>query len=261
MQRILSSFFGVALALAILPVASGQHTKDGLLLHLTGEQADPPAGSAHAVIDLGKFAVGADDAVVGDGCLRYDPGRPGRPFIEAELPTTRIKGLEAVTVSLWAKSGRATGFLFSCGFPDDDFLWMFASNRRERFLALTIGGEKHRYPLPEAFDPSPWRHYALVLDLGGDRRARIYIDGELFVTSHSFGGGDFYEGEDGHLVGTVGNYAFEGDTLPLSPAFRIGGIKFAGNAWQGHIDDFRLFSRPLTPSEIAELAQANQPQP
>jgi hypothetical protein len=244
----------------MLPAASGQGAEESLLFHLPGEPVDNLAEPPSASVDLGKFALDTDDAVVGSGCLRYDPGQAGRPFIDVDLPAARVTGLEAVSVSLWAKSGRADGFFFNCGYPDDDFRWMFVSNRRERFLALTIGGEQHRYPLPEAFDPSPWRHYALVLDLGGARRARLYIDGELFVTSHSFGDGDFYEGEDSHLVGTVGYYAFDEDTLPLSRPFRIGGINTAGNAWQGHIDDFRLFSRPLSAAEIAELAQPNQPQ-
>jgi len=255
MRRMRYGTAALCAGLAFGPLGFAEQAAEAnMVLHLD------EASAAKAEIAPGAFRW-TDGGVIGARSLRYDGERRGAPYLAATLPREAIRGVEAMTLSLWAKSrpGRRTGFFFSCGYPDDDFRWFMKTRRNgEPFFGVTVGGEQTRLSLGEDFSADRWRHYAMVVDLAGDRRAKVYVDGTLVARSRTFGGGDFYRNAEGELIGTAGFHAFQGRTLPLTPQWRIGGINTKGNAWQGGLDDVRLYTRALSSEAIGRLAKAGE---
>ena len=225
---------------------------------VTGTTVRDVSGNGHDAWLVGGAEISTEDAVTG-GAVHLD-GTAGY----VQLPDNLIKdlNLEQMTIAAWVKVDRHQAHQRIFDFASDTGRHV---NRNTMYLSTqgdsgvlefaivtpftekfanesTPLGESYKYAL-RAGRPGAgaWRHIAVTI---GGFDAVLYVDGQEAARS------SVYNVEPRMLLETTMNYIGKSrrDAHPL----------FAGK-----IDDFRIYNRPLSPEEIAELAQAEleEPQP
>lgn len=150
----------------------------------------------------------------------------------ATLPADIVTDLDVMTVAAWVrvKSNADESTLFDFGTDETNHIYLKTKSGAGLRFGATINDEDHDViattrPLPLTV----WKHVAVVMD---ENAAALYIDGlEIRRVGITFKPSD--------LGAAPNNFIGQGH----------GGGDFAGR-----IDDFRIYDRALTHTEIAELA-------
>lgn len=144
-----------------------------------------------------------------------------------------------LAVSFWQKNA-ATGNSVSFNINSEENIrtfqvhlpWGNGTIFFDHWNGITASWSRISAPAPGDIDFSEWHHYLFVKD-GATKE--IYIDGELFLSGGGLG-----------LATTI-------------TSFTLGSESGGANSLQGAIDDFAIFDRQLTPTQIAALAGGASP--
>jgi len=194
-------------------------------LHLT------PAGAAWTA---GRFG--------GAAALDGDSAR-----LEIVQPAAFEPGSGGWTASVWARidgpaNGTALGFYRcgadpSCG-ADDGCLWRIDFvDGAPRWIVRDDEMQPELLQAGAALSAGAWHHLAGTI--GEDRRAKLWVDGQLAV-----------EGFETFAALSAGPL---GTPFSLGRVFRTGWAEPTGYL-AGELDEVRLYARELSPAEIAALA-------
>ena len=224
-----------ALTVNIAPVGGFVSDPD-LILHYTFDE-----GAGTRVWDIGGG--GNNHATDVNGAHWISDGRFGgaygpsstnagmQNFTPANQADLNLDPLaQAFTISLWCRT-TATGYntLFSKDGGDpyriQYRLWIAATQLQG------INGNQYGGQLASVINDGQWHLVTMVnFNDAGTWRTRVYYDNGTQSTQFNTGSG-----------GTV------------SELFRVGGLSAGWNGWIGQIDDFRVYRRALSQSEIATL--------
>jgi hypothetical protein len=159
------------------------------------------------------------------------------------LPAEALDGLSDLTISLWFKTTKTGQGVFLSGANsgnDNELLLFLYSSTAIRFYTGESSGVYLNWPLPYSVSDGQWHHVALVRDDdGGPDKVSLYLDGELVSTKNttlsplSIATNGFLIGQDQDSVG--------------------GGFQ-SSQAFQGTLDEVRLYASALDAPEIEELA-------
>ncbi len=150
---------------------------------------------------------------------------------------------DAFTFSVWVRTTFVGGYRTVFGKDDGTIsgyaqtrLW--TTNSMNTVQGVNGGQYSGLISTAPALNDGQWHLLTMVNEnVAGTWRTRIYYDS----------GAQFTEFATGPGVTTPG-------------LLRIGDTTLGGNAWNGQLDDLRIYRRALTPSEIAALHAAPQPQ-
>ncbi|MGL4398382.1 MAG: LamG-like jellyroll fold domain-containing protein [Luteolibacter sp.] len=148
---------------------------------------------------------------------------------------------EAFTISTWFRTTATTAYhiLFSKENPDNSAVqyrsWIVDPNTR---LSAVTGNQYGAFiPTSPPLNDGQW-HLATLVNFNdnGTWRTRLYYDqGTQFAEYNT------------------------GDSGTVAPLMRIGGMSAGWNEWNGQLDDFRVYRRALTQSEVAALYHPTAP--
>jgi hypothetical protein len=146
------------------------------------------------------------------------------------LPAGVFDGLAEVTVEAWVRWERFArwGQVFDFGREGNAILVQNEeASSTIQFVIYDDRGKAHRVKAEKAISPGVWYHLAAVCGSGG---MRFYIDGKLVDKDRYEGGLDRISGEN-HFIGR--------SNWPRDELF------------QGHVAEFRVWSRALPREEMA----------
>jgi glycerophosphoryl diester phosphodiesterase len=193
---------------------------------------------------------GVEAAVFG-GCLQLDGANAS-----VTVPRTGSLdiGTNALTISLWLKLTRlpsqlATSYGAIFDSTNDCYVvYLDKSNKELRFKVTDVNNHAARPGIPEsALQTNQWLH--IVATYSGQvspasGQACIYLNGQPM---------DTHNGSDSTTpVGLTGNVK-PGQTAAMGREGPIG-----GNYFSGMVDDVAIWTRALTPAEVASLYQSGQ---
>jgi hypothetical protein len=198
----------------------------------------------------GGSATFSSESQVGTHALRLSPGSSSSSqtggYVTTPAPTSLAPS--AITIALWVKLASAASdqnwarlFDFGTGpGASDPYLYMTSrasDTSNPRFGITNIGrgvGGVQRLDAPSPLTANVWHHIAIVLPAGTTYTGSLYIDGEVVATNNAM---TVHPADVGV---TTDNW------LGRSPSSADPYL----SAW---LDDFRVYKRALSASEIAGL--------
>ena len=228
--------------LAQLPAKADVCLTNGLLAHYTfnGDANDQTATRRDAAVEGPLFV--ADRFGNPNSALEFDG-------IDDYLRVTNTagfpRGRAEFTVALWIflppeAAAIEHRFLFAVdGFQQWDFFvgGFWPGGSQIQSLEIYIGGGRVGGTESLSWQFNRWYHVAFVrnTDLSGVDTVRWFRDGTLLQTVNT----------------TAGNNATDGE-MRLAIGRRFSGY----GSFKGRMDDFRIYDRPLSDSEVQELASS-----
>ncbi|PAZ12511.1 hydrolase [Streptomyces sp. SA15] len=167
-------------------------------------------------------------------------GASDSPYVK--IPNGVLKGADSVTVSTYAKwkGGDNWQWLFGLGPDSDKYLFASPSNGSSKlYSAITKASwsAESKLTAGSQLTPGEWRHVTVTLD-GAAGTAVLYVDGieAARATGVTTKPSELYDAGKDHS-GYIGRSLYAAD-----PYFG------------GEVDDFRIYNRALTPTEVLELS-------
>ncbi|MER5216984.1 family 43 glycosylhydrolase [Streptomyces sp. NPDC002838] len=167
-------------------------------------------------------------------------GGSDSPYVK--IPNGVLKGADSVTVSTYAKwkGGDNWQWLFGLGPDSDKYLFASPSNGSSKlYSAITKASwsAESKLTAGSQLTPGEWRHVTVTLD-GARGTAVLYVDGieAARATGVTTKPSELYDAGKDHS-GYIGRSLYAAD-----PYFG------------GEVDDFRIYNRALTPTEVLELS-------
>jgi DNA-binding beta-propeller fold protein YncE len=233
---------GASERVLLLEVAprGGFSTDPDLLLHYTFDEGTGSrvwdvarAGNNHSASVPGAFWSGS-----GKFGGSYGPGGQNQtvqgffPANQGDLnfdPRT-----DSFTVTTWVRSNTSTLWraVFSKEAPNTFAQYRLWTAGSSTVLQFHTAGASQNGSLPPGADlrGDQWHLLAYVNGrVGNEMRTRLYRNGELLAERAP------------------------GASAPVSELMRVGDISQGGNAWGGWLDDFRVYRRALSPTELQTL--------
>ncbi|WP_128379321.1 family 43 glycosylhydrolase [Streptomyces cavernae] len=162
------------------------------------------------------------------------------PYVR--IPNGVLKDAGSVTVSTYAKwkGGENWQWLFGLGPDSDKYLFASPSNGGSKlYSAITKASwsAESKMTAGSALTPGEWQHVAVTLN-GATETAVLYVDGveATRATGVTTKPSELYDAAKGYS-GYIGRSLYSAD-----PYFG------------GEVDDFRIYNRALTPTEVLELS-------
>ena len=178
------------------------------------------------------------------------PSRSSTPaggYVTVPAPESLAPG--ALTIALWIKLTAATSaenweriFDFGNGSTGNAYLYLTArasdaSNTPFRFGISNTGhttAAEQRLESPSALTPGVWHHIAIVLPVGATYTGALYLDGAVVATNKAM---TLHMSDVGTTtLNWLGRSPFTADPL-----------------FYGSLDDFRIYKRALSGTEITTL--------
>ena len=227
-------------------VSSEQLSATNLLLHwafddATGTNAADTSGSGNDGVLVGNPTWVTNGAIA--GALNF-PGTGDN--VTQAAGSNVLNGLKAFTVALWVKPVNPADDrgILSGDNVDTNFTFAIATHnsascgRNTNVVEVTLptsGGVVHRISASNVLQPGQWQHVAVTWTNGG--APQLYINGQL----------------DQPQAGFQAAYGY----VTNCPQFiaGLGGMETPA-AWNGALDDVRVYARVLSDGEILALADA-----
>lgn len=153
------------------------------------------------------------------------------------LPAGMVSGLNDFTISTWVKPNSPSDWVrifdFGTGTDSNMFLTPQPGGAGLRFAITTGGnGAEQQLNYSQAMATGAWMHVAVTLS---GTTGTLYVNGTAVATNTAM------TLKPSSLGSTTQNY--------------IGKSQYAGDAYlNGLVDDFRIYNRALSASEISALA-------
>ena len=195
----------------------------------SGSTATDATGNGHTATLAGGASWGAgrtDNAVVLNGTSGY-----------VALPSAILVGAAAFSIATWVRISTLTTwsrvFDFGTGSTANLFLTPRSGSGTARFAITTAGaGAEQRIDAPAALPSGAWTHVAVTL---GNGVGVLYVNGTEVARNSAL------TVRPADLGSTTQNW--------------IGRSQYAGDPYLGGaVDGFRIYSRVLTPAEVAQFA-------
>lgn len=176
-------------------------------------------------VDGGSFKMSGDSAT--------------SPYVK--IPNGVLKNADSVTVSTYAKWNGGSSFQWLFGLGPDSNKYLFATpanGGNSLYSAITKAswGAESKLTAGSALKAGEWQHVTVTLD-GASGTMILYVDGvEAARTTTTIKPSDLYDAAKDHS-GYIGRSLYSAD-----PYFG------------GEVDDFRIYNRALTASEVLELS-------
>ena len=216
----------------------------GSVVHDTSAGASGPHDGALATVGSGGSATFTTNKAVGTGALALQ-GQRNSAGGYVTAPSLAALAPKAVTLAVWINvpGGGANQRAFDFGIGTNKYIFLTPNDglNRVRF-AITAngrGGEQEIHASTWTMSTPSWHHVAVVLPAGSSYSGTLYIDGVAAAnnTAMSLHLSDLGE--------TTGNY--------------LGRSAFAADDYfSGALDDFRVYRRALSASEVAALYGAHE---
>ncbi|MEU6353901.1 family 43 glycosylhydrolase [Streptomyces sp. NPDC047072] len=221
--------------------AEGPDVPADLLLHYgfdetSGNIAVDSSGHGYHGTYVGTPAFGTG---VQDGSFKMSGDATGSPYVK--IPNGVLKNADSVTVSTYAKwkGGSSFQWLFGLGPDSDKYLFATPSNGgNSLYSAITKASWSAESKLTggSQLTPGEWQHVTVTLD-GTTGTMILYVDGvEAARTTTTIKPSELYDANKDYS-GYIGKSLYSAD-----PSFG------------GEVDDFRIYDRALTASEVMELS-------
>lgn len=216
----------------------------GSVVHDTSAGAGGPHDGALATVGSGGSATFTTNKVVGTGALALQ-GQRNSAGGYVTAPSLAALAPQAVTLAIWINvpGGGANQRAFDFGTGTNKYIFLTPNDGMNRVrFAITAngrGGEQELHASTWTMSTPSWHHVAVVLPAGSSYSGTLYIDGVAAAnnTAMSLHLSDLGE--------TTGNY--------------LGRSAFAADDYfNGALDDFRVYRRALSASEIAALYGAHE---
>ena len=174
------------------------------------------------------------------GATSFTPGVSGNALTltggNASLPTGIVSGLNDFTIAAWIKptslAAWARVFDFGTGTNDYMFLSPDAGATNKLRFAITTSGNTHEQVVDgPAITAGVWTHVAITL---AGNTATLYVNGIA--------------------VGTNTGMTIHPTALGNTNQNYLGKSQFADPAYNGSIDDFRIYGLALSAAEVLQLA-------
>jgi len=193
----------------------------------SGTQASDSSGNGrHATLNGGATWVSGKigNAVNLSGSNQY-----------VSMPTGIISGLNDFTIAAWVKLDTRSDWVRIFDFGTGTGYYMFltpSSSAGTVRFAIKNGGSEQQINSTSPLPTGVWKHVAVTLS---GNTGRLYIDGVL--------------------AGTNSNITIKPSNLPTTNLNYIGRSMYSYDPYlDGQVDDFRIYNRALSASEIIELA-------
>jgi Concanavalin A-like lectin/glucanases superfamily len=216
----------------------------GSVVHDTSAGAAGAHDGALAMAGSGGSATFTTNKAVGTGALALQgQGNSAGGYVTTSSLTALAPN--AVTLAVWINvpGGGANQRAFDFGIGTNKYIFLTPNDGMNRVrFAITAngrGGEQEIHASTWTMSTPSWHHVAVVLPAGSSYSGTLYIDGVAAAnnTAMSVHLSDLGE--------TTGNY--------------LGRSAFAADDYfNGALDDFRVYRRALSASEIAALYGAHE---
>ncbi|MDJ0893046.1 MAG: DUF2341 domain-containing protein, partial [Gammaproteobacteria bacterium] len=170
-------------------------------------------------------------------------------YVDLDAHVATLAGLAEGTIGAWinfTSTADSTIFNLGDGPPNSYFAWLHVVNGNLRWDVSEFGSFTVSSSSTAAFNDGSWHHVAVTVDSSG---TSIYVDGSELT------GGDI-----SFTAGSSSSVDFLDDVLgPVQS--EIGGFDIGSGVqgeFTGLIDDFRLYDRALSASDITELYNFNR---
>lgn len=175
------------------------------------------------------------------GALTFD-GTGDRVTV-ADSTTNLLDGGSQFSLSMWVypvdTAAHALAVKRTSGGVNESYTFSLLSGSKPQIdIGKYVAASTNRLSSGTALSSNAWHHLVVVFDgtlAATDKRIKLYIDGSA----------------DNFKATTVSTVP-RNTTAPLM----IGGYDTAGSAFNGSMDEVRVYNRALTNSEILELSQA-----
>ncbi|MFD0671416.1 LamG-like jellyroll fold domain-containing protein [Cohnella sp. GCM10027633] len=189
--------------------------------------ADASGNGSNATVSGGTWAAGKNgNAVTLNGTNGY-----------VSMPSGILSGQTDVTIASWVKASSISNWtrIFDIGTGTSSYMFLSPQPGAAglRFAISTGGsGGEQRISSTTAFPTGVWKHVAVTLS---GSTGRLYVDGVQ--------------------VGTNTSMTLTPSSLGNTTQNWIGRSQFSGDPYfNGQIDDFRIYNRALSATEVATLA-------
>ncbi|MBA0884957.1 LamG-like jellyroll fold domain-containing protein, partial [Flavobacterium undicola] len=159
----------------------------------------------------------------------------------ATLPTGIVSTLNDFTISTWVRMDAKAAWMrvFDFGVSATSpvkymFLTIQAGTNLMRY-AIRNGGSEQQVTATYTLPLNTWTHFAITQS---GSTCRMYINGTLVATNTGV--------------------TIKPSTIGSTNQNYLGKSQFNDNMYKGSIDDFKIYSKALSASEIAETAKSNQ---
>jgi len=211
----------------------------GAVVNDTSAAAGGPHDGALATVGSGGSATFTTNKAVGTGALALQgQGNSAGGYVTA--PSLGALAPKAVTLAIWINvpGGGANQRAFDFGIGTSKYVFITPNDglNRVRFAITTNGrgGEQQLYAPTWSMSTPTWHHVAVVLPAGSSYTGTLYVDGVAAATNTAM---SIHLSDLGE---TTGNY--------------LGRSAFVADAYfNGALDDFRVYRRALSASEVAAL--------
>lgn len=176
------------------------------------------------------------------GAYAYAPGVAGNALAlsggYASLPTGIVSSVSDFTIAAWVKASSLTNWarIFDFGTGTSSYMFLTpdaGGTNKLRFAITTSGGSGEQQLNGPALAVNTWTHIAVTLS---GSTGTLYVNGAAVATNTNM------TLTPGNLGSTMQNY--------------LGKSQFSADpAFNGLIDDFRLYGVALSASQVAELAR------
>ncbi|RMD66488.1 hypothetical protein D6817_04000, partial [Candidatus Pacearchaeota archaeon] len=206
-------------------VAQGQETQPDadtvLLLHMNGNSLDS-SNNGHPVSETGGITCNSigmfNQACTFDGLDDY---------LTVEVPGL-IEGLPALTISAWVKNAApASGDRYVTSVGGNIMYFRLENDGRYLFAVYNDTGSVGQIKSDNRLDDTNWHHLVGVYD---GSNVKLYVDGVL-------------QSQIASLTGTIERQ---------NNVLKIGALG-SGRLWNGLIDEFAVWQRALSETEIQQL--------
>ncbi len=202
------------------------------------------SGNGHDAELVGGVEI-SDDSVLADGVLGKTAQFNGTDGY-VQMPEDVIYGLHNMTISTWVKPDTLSSWarIFDFGSESDPpypnfFLTLNSGNNNLR-LAFEAGGSSSDKSLLDAgnvLQTGQWQHMAVVID---GTKATLYLNGEEIAQSSDF--------------------RFVPMLITNMTRNMLGKSNYTADSYfDGGMDDFRIYNRALSASEITMLSDGEEP--
>lgn len=207
---------------AVTPGAIYAHWKFN---ETSGTTANDSAGTRHGTVVGGSWAVGKINNAV---------ALVGANNSYVTLPTGVVSSLNDFSIATWVfvDANRTWARVFDFGTGTGNYMFLSPSSGGNTVrYAITTGSDEQPINSTSVLSPGAWHH--LVVTLSG-------TTGKLYV--------------DGVAVGTNSSMTLKPSSLGSTTQNYIGKSQWPDPLFNGRVDDFRIYSRALSDTEVSLLA-------
>lgn len=237
-KTVVSGFTAAANAKTTINLNIGTH--ETYNIRITKGSALPEVVAKYTFDNTAEDSSGNNKTAMLNGSASYAKGMSGQALMldgsggYASLPEGIVSNLNDFTISAWINARKADTWtrVFDFGTGTDKYMFLTLNAGSYPRFAITTGGNDSEQTIDgtSAFPTGTWHHVAVTLS---GTSGTLYIDGSAAASN--------------------ANMTLTPLSLGSTNQNYIGKSQWSDPYLDGSVDDFRIYSRALSPSEIRSL--------